>query len=93
MSNQIMSPEEVTKKLNQLGKAILEISLANLDYSEHVFALKSTLVYLDARAERFFAQQLELERSKNQSKREQLQNTIEVLNSMGQIDLPPEKMN
>jgi hypothetical protein len=67
-----MTPDE-KKALNATVRATVENSLAALDASEHIFALKSVLFSLDARAQKIFEEQLASERAKNQKRREGLQ--------------------
>lgn len=79
MSYANMSLEEITRTLKNFSKVQTQLLLGNLTSSEHVFALKSTMFSLDARAQAIFTEQLEQERSKNQKQREELEALLQAM--------------
>lgn len=65
--------KDLAQALRDIQKSQLQHSMTALTHQEHMKALEETLFYLDNRARGFFEKQLEIQRSKNRRRHEELQ--------------------
>jgi len=79
MANPVLTTQEITKTLKELWQRQTDLLLLNLDASEHILALKTTLLALDSRAASIFEEQLARAHVKNETQREELRKLLETM--------------